>query len=411
MNSPFAMKRGRSAIHGVSLALNSISSSGISQDIPSVASLKDKAQKVGFLKKLSGKGILTSGTWRQRYCVLVKTRLYYFENEESSGKEKSAGFVNLEYFDCCSETSARVSRKAENVFVIAASDKGFFDSHSGRIYFAAENVTELTEWITAISLAMNKLRPKDKRSCNLREKSPNSSVLKTQGKDSRLSKSKGLELDGLETLSALPASRESLDCRVVKTRVRGPTGRRLPRKSLGNWTSPVVRKTIKATVEKSEEDEEDELKEGKEEGDGDAEGETNKAETTLSTLNESDVIEEEKEEISRKGSTSSNSTSNNRLEKDKVETTPTTTTTATTDQSHEETESDIEEHDQENFDRAWFLSSPDARCGSPSTESTSDYFSMHGNLNSSRSLSVTPHSENPPPGKGNHGKKFFCCLL
>jgi flagellar biosynthesis GTPase FlhF len=229
----------------------------------------------------------------------------------------------------------------------------------------------------------------------------------TQGKESRLTKARVPEGDGLESLSALPASRESLDCRVIKTRVRGPQGRRLPRKSLGSFSSPAVRKTVKATIEKSEEDNEDELKECKEEEEREDEDElNNKAESTLSTLNEADANEEGSEK-SRNGSTSSNSTTNNRLEKDKLD---------PSDQACEETESDSEEltkrlSEQENFDRAWFLSSPDPRSGSPSMESTSDYFSMHGNLNSSRSLSETPHSENHPQGKGGHGKKFFCCLL
>jgi len=51
------------------------------QEMPAVSTVKQKAQKVGTLKKLSGKGILTAGTWRDRFCLLVKSKLYFYESE------------------------------------------------------------------------------------------------------------------------------------------------------------------------------------------------------------------------------------------------------------------------------------------------------------------------------------------
>jgi len=59
------------------------------QEMPSVSSLRDKASKIGHLKKLSGKGILTSGTWRDRFCLLVKNKLYYYESEVSKKVQKT----------------------------------------------------------------------------------------------------------------------------------------------------------------------------------------------------------------------------------------------------------------------------------------------------------------------------------
>ncbi|CAL8086676.1 unnamed protein product [Orchesella dallaii] len=196
---------------------------GREQELPPASSLREKATKVGHLKKLSGKGILTSGTWRERYCLLVKTKLYFYENEKSEGTEKSCGFVNLEYFDTCTEATTRMARKTTNVFVIGSTEKGFFESHSGRHYFAADTVTEMKEWVNAINSAMNHIRGKEKRT---RDGSLTPAPGLTK-KDSLNSKSKSKEE---ETGGTLPRSGDRLD-HVTKSRVKGPQGRRLPRKS------------------------------------------------------------------------------------------------------------------------------------------------------------------------------------
>lgn len=99
------------------------------QGAPSLEDLKKKAEKCGVLKKRSGRGLISSVTWKEKYCVLVKSRIYLFPNDDNSSG-KPLGFVNLENYDSCAESSSssRVSRKAANIFVIAAS--GFFDTHS-----------------------------------------------------------------------------------------------------------------------------------------------------------------------------------------------------------------------------------------------------------------------------------------
>jgi PH domain len=38
----------------------------------------------GFVNKLTGKGLLTSGSWKRRFCVLDARRLYFYDTKEVS---------------------------------------------------------------------------------------------------------------------------------------------------------------------------------------------------------------------------------------------------------------------------------------------------------------------------------------
>ena len=51
------------------------------QELPSLDSLRDKCVKIGHLKKLCGRGILSPGTWKDRIGLLHQNQLYLYENQ------------------------------------------------------------------------------------------------------------------------------------------------------------------------------------------------------------------------------------------------------------------------------------------------------------------------------------------
>lgn len=154
-------------------------------------------------------------------------RIYYYEKEDSKGSERSAGIINLEYYDACSEATPKEVRKATNVFVISTSDKSFFDS--GRYYFSAETLSEMNEW-------MNKIRATMEHIQTSRKRGKGGGLSKSASRNPDIAKeSSGSDLEGPvdicpDVIRVSDVPRESqLQC-VTKTRPRGPRGRRLPNK-------------------------------------------------------------------------------------------------------------------------------------------------------------------------------------
>ncbi|OXA65124.1 Pleckstrin y domain-containing family A member 6 [Folsomia candida] len=346
--------------------------------MPSVSSLRDQASRCGRLKKLSGKGILTSGTWRERFCLLVKNKLYYYENDEGNGTEKYCGTVNLDYFDTCTEASTRMARKATNVLVIGSSDKGFFESHSGRHYFSAETLPEMKEWVNAINSAMKNHIRKEKKTTR------DGSLTPGQTKRDSSTKTKSKQQDDSPT-GTLPRTGARLD-NLTKGRPRGPQGRRLPRKpqrpnGTPNETDPVL-------------DSEDEMGVARDSSHGRA---ATMVESSLETNLKIRLEFESKSEDELRVNNSiylsdATSCSNNQSPNAK----------------------------RLSFEQAWFITLPDSprKSGSKLEEedNTSDYSSMHGSPPSTKSSKRSPSASptNNPPARNSlksRLEKFLCSLL
>jgi len=54
---------------------------GAKQELPSLETLRDKCDRVGHLKKLCGRGLLSAGTWKDRTCVLYQNQLFLYEKQ------------------------------------------------------------------------------------------------------------------------------------------------------------------------------------------------------------------------------------------------------------------------------------------------------------------------------------------
>lgn len=105
------------------------------QNVPTLSSLPSTAKR-GYLWKLSGRSILHKSQWKRKLFVLWKSRLYFYQGEGGGGDERGAGTINLKYFSSCVEAPLTDHKKATNVFILLAMEKGFLDQVRGRkIYF------------------------------------------------------------------------------------------------------------------------------------------------------------------------------------------------------------------------------------------------------------------------------------
>ena len=59
--------------------------------------------------------------------ILQGDRLYYYEHEYCKGNERGCGIIELKYFASCVEAPLTDHKKATNVFLLIASQRGFFD--------------------------------------------------------------------------------------------------------------------------------------------------------------------------------------------------------------------------------------------------------------------------------------------
>ncbi|XP_023232902.1 uncharacterized protein LOC111632640 isoform X1 [Centruroides sculpturatus] len=191
------------------------------EEIPHASSFANP-RKVGYLKRLTGKGWIYSGCWKERYCVLDSTKLYFYESRDSQGREKTAGVISLDYYDLCEEGNAKDNRRASNVFAVGTSVRGFFDN---RHLFSADTQEEREEWIAEIRDAIEDARGGRSRAGRTRA---------SQGKG--LEHGDGLSHNSQENLEIdVPSS--DLLFNITKERTKGPTGRRLPqRKSMMTTT-------------------------------------------------------------------------------------------------------------------------------------------------------------------------------
>lgn len=95
----------------------------------------------GRIQQLSGKGLLQSGSWKKRYCVLDGQRLFFYQQDSSSdpSKEKTGHYIDLRCYDICEEAAGSIikdvqrsrsgssssvtgSSKEQHVWVISSAD-------------------------------------------------------------------------------------------------------------------------------------------------------------------------------------------------------------------------------------------------------------------------------------------------
>ena len=65
--------------------------------------------------------------WKRKYFVLAGERLYYYESERSQGGERGSGVIDLRYVTDCVEAPLTDHKKATNVFILIAKERGIFD--------------------------------------------------------------------------------------------------------------------------------------------------------------------------------------------------------------------------------------------------------------------------------------------
>ena len=65
--------------------------------------------------------------WKRKYFVLSGERLYYYESESSQGGERGSGVIDLRYVTDCVEAPLTDHKKATNVFILIAKERGIFD--------------------------------------------------------------------------------------------------------------------------------------------------------------------------------------------------------------------------------------------------------------------------------------------
>lgn len=202
------------------------------------ASYFTKPRKSGQLRKLTRRGWLYRGPWKSRYCLLDGTKLYFYENEQSKGTERTSGVLNLDYFDLCEEGKQK-DKRASNVFVVSTSVRGIFDRQT-RHFFSADTLPEMNEWIHHIRVAiadarnnrsragrskggtLESLKRMPSQDSHVASAAPSDTPEKTQAKE---------ETQGPHGTSSI--QQDSRLYTPTKNRAKGPTGRRLPqRKSM-----------------------------------------------------------------------------------------------------------------------------------------------------------------------------------
>jgi len=98
--------------------------------------------KTGWIKKRGPPKAGASFTWKQRYCVVHKLFLYYYENEKV---KKYKGIISLERYTCVEEDDSESFS-----FVIKAPK----DPKAREYLFSTNSKEEQNEWIEAIREAI-----------------------------------------------------------------------------------------------------------------------------------------------------------------------------------------------------------------------------------------------------------------
>ena len=96
----------------------------------------------GPLMQLSGKGLLHSGSWKRRYCVLDSQRLFYYPVKESSEAQIQVRNQNTRLLERASERKRATSRLCIFIFYLTKRIR------SNCRHFATERRRAIT-WISS----------------------------------------------------------------------------------------------------------------------------------------------------------------------------------------------------------------------------------------------------------------------
>jgi len=132
------------------------------QVIPPATSLSPHGNpgKCGYLWRLSSKRLVYTPGWKRKYCVLSgEGYLYYYERESSQGAERGSGVIDLSCVMECVEAPLTDHKKATNVFILIAKQRGFFNQ--GRYYLSAETLFDMKDWVKRIKLVLTNMQERE----------------------------------------------------------------------------------------------------------------------------------------------------------------------------------------------------------------------------------------------------------
>ena len=96
------------------------------QNVPAVTEIPNPAAR-GYLWRLSTKRMVYTHDWKRKYFVLTGDKLYYYETELGDGSGAGAGIIHLDCFIDCVEAPLTDHKKATNVFILLAKERGLFE--------------------------------------------------------------------------------------------------------------------------------------------------------------------------------------------------------------------------------------------------------------------------------------------
>jgi len=136
----------------------------INKVIPSAVSISVHSKK-GYLWRLSTRRLVYTPEWKRKYCVLSGGGyLYYYDSETSQGGDRGSGVIDLRCVMDCVEAPLTDHKKATNVFILIAKQRGFFNQ--GRHYLSAETLYDMKDWVKHIKAVLTNLAEPNKTSAN-----------------------------------------------------------------------------------------------------------------------------------------------------------------------------------------------------------------------------------------------------
>ena len=85
-------------------------------------------EKTGYLWRLSSRRLVYTPEWKRKYMVLsMSGYLYYYDSKTSQGGGRGSGVIDLRCVMDCVEAPLTDHKKATNVFILIAKQRGFFN--------------------------------------------------------------------------------------------------------------------------------------------------------------------------------------------------------------------------------------------------------------------------------------------
>jgi len=124
------------------------------KDIPAAGDLGGGSAS-GYLWRLSGRRMVYMTDWKRKYFVLVGCQLYYYDHNLSQGGDRGAGVIDLRCVSDCVEAPLTDHKKATNVFILIAKERGIFEQ--GRYYLSAETLIDMKTWVAKLKTSLKNI--------------------------------------------------------------------------------------------------------------------------------------------------------------------------------------------------------------------------------------------------------------